>query len=156
MGDRPALVHGDRTRSWGDFDDRAARLAGFLGARGVGPGDRVAISLFNGIEYVESLFAVLKLRAVPVNVNYRYKQAELRHVFHDADVRAMILDPTLAHRVAATPHGMHTFVQMSTVDNPLGATAYEDAIAGPPLARRTRDDDEWLLYTGGTTGPPKG
>jgi fatty-acyl-CoA synthase len=156
MGDRPAIVCGDRTRSWADFDDRAARLAGFLGGRGVGPGDRVAVSLFNGIEYVESLFAILKLRAVPVNVNYRYKETELLHVFHDAGVRAMILDPMLAHRVAATPHGMHTFVQLSTVDNPLGATAYEDAMAGPPLPRLTRDDDEWLLYTGGTTGQPKG
>jgi fatty-acyl-CoA synthase len=156
MGDRPAVVCGDRTRSWRDLDDRAARLAGFLGERGVGVGDRVAVSLFNGIEYVESLFAVLKLRAVPVNVNYRYREAELQHVFHDAGVRAMILDPILAHRVAATPHEIHTFVQLSTADDPLGATAYEDAMAGPPLPRSTRGDDEWLLYTGGTTGQPKG
>ncbi|GAA1027183.1 acyl-CoA synthetase [Virgisporangium ochraceum] len=156
LGDRPALVHGDRIRSWYDFDDRAARLAGFLDGRGVRAGDRVAISLFNGIEYVESLFAILKLRAVPVNVNYRYKETELRHVFQDAGVRAMVLDPMLAHRVAATAHGMHTFVQLSTVDNPLAATAYAEAVSGPPLPRRVRGDDEWLLYTGGTTGQPKG
>jgi fatty-acyl-CoA synthase len=68
---RIALVHGERTRSWAEFDDRSARVAGFLASAGVGPGDRVGIALYNSPEYLETLYGALKLRAVPVNVNYR-------------------------------------------------------------------------------------
>src|SRR5579872_6518130 len=69
---RTAVTHGDRGRTWAELDDRASRLAAFLAGRGIGAQARVAIALYNGIEYLESVFGVLKLRAIPVNVNYRY------------------------------------------------------------------------------------
>ncbi|WP_324274208.1 AMP-binding protein [Blastococcus brunescens] len=98
---RRALVHGDRHRTWREFDDRASRLAGYLAEAGTGPGDRVGIGLYNSPEYLESLLAVLKLRAVPVNVNYRYREAELEQVLELADVRALVVDATLAAKVGA-------------------------------------------------------
>jgi fatty-acyl-CoA synthase len=64
--DRTAVTHGDRSLTWRQLDERASRLAAFLVGRGVGTGTRVAIALYNGIEYLESVFAVLKLRAIPV------------------------------------------------------------------------------------------
>jgi acyl-CoA synthetase (AMP-forming)/AMP-acid ligase II len=82
--DHTVVTHGDRSRTWRQLDERASRLAAFLAARGIGPEARVAIALYNGIEYLESVFAVLKLRAIPVNVNYRYQPEEMRHLFDDA------------------------------------------------------------------------
>jgi 3-oxocholest-4-en-26-oate---CoA ligase len=69
--DRTAVTYGDRNLTWRQLDERASRLAAFLAGRGIGAEDRVAIALYNGTEYLESVFAVLKLRAIPVNVNYR-------------------------------------------------------------------------------------
>ncbi|BCB76652.1 acyl-CoA synthetase [Phytohabitans flavus] len=150
VGQRPAVIHGDQRRTWADLDERAARLAGHLAERGIGTGDRVAIALYNGFEYVESLLAVLKLRAVPVNVNYRYREAELRYLLENAQARAIIFDPSLAERVDAVRQqypGLHTLLPLS---------AYEEAMAHPRLPRQERGDDEWQLYTGGTTGLPRG
>jgi fatty-acyl-CoA synthase len=101
------------------------------------------------------------LRAVPVNVNYRYKESELGYLFRDARVTAMVLDASMADRVARTRtgyDGLRTLVQLSTVDgdDPLGATPFDAAMAHAPQPRQARGDDEWLLYTGGTTGAPKG
>jgi 3-oxocholest-4-en-26-oate---CoA ligase len=97
--DRIAVTHGDRSLTWRELDERASRLAGFLAGRGIGPEARVAIALYNGPEYLESVFAVLKLRAIPVNVNYRYRAAEMRHLFEDAQVAAVIFDASLGARV---------------------------------------------------------
>ena len=90
--DHTAVTHGDRSLTWRQLDDRASRLAAFLVGRGVGAEDRVAIALYNGPEYLESVFAVLKLRAIPVNVNYRYQPEEMLHLFNDAQVAAVIFD----------------------------------------------------------------
>ncbi len=173
--DRTVVSHGERSRTWRELDERAARLAAFLAGRGVSRDDRVAIALYNGVEYLESVFAVLKLRAVPVNVNYRYRPAEMRHVFGDARVSAVIFDASLAERViearVGTPR-VHTLVQVGgAVPSNAGAanrgaastgatdavTSYEQAIdASEPLPRTERGVDHWLMYTGGTTGQPKG
>ncbi|MGY1661830.1 AMP-binding protein [Geodermatophilus sp. SYSU D00705] len=156
---RAVLVHGERAVTWSEFDDRAARLAGFLAGAGVGPGDRVGIALYNSPEYVESLFAVLKLRAVPVNVNYRYLETELEQVLGMVDARALVADATLAGRavtVAARLPGLAAVV-VAGDGAPEGATGYEDALAGPPQPRVPRSpDDQVIVLTGGTTGLPKG
>jgi 3-oxocholest-4-en-26-oate---CoA ligase len=100
--DRIAVTHGDRSRTWQQLDDRASRLAAVLAGHGVSRETRVAIALYNGIEYLESVLAVLKLRATPVNVNYRYQAAELQYLFGDASVEAIIADASAragaAHR----------------------------------------------------------
>jgi fatty-acyl-CoA synthase len=161
--DFTAVTHGNRSRTWRQLDDRASRLAAFLAGRGVGTEDRVAIALYNGIEYLESVFAVLKLRAIPVNVNYRYQPEEMLHLFQDAQVAAVIFDASLGGRVARARAGarmLHTLVQVGGATTaPPGppVSSYERVIeAAEQLPRQERGVDHWLMYTGGTTGQPKG
>ncbi|RBY78210.1 acyl-CoA synthetase [Geodermatophilus sp. TF02-6] len=162
--DRTALVHGERAVTWAQFDDRAARLAGTLAARGVGPGDRVGIALHNSPEYLETLFAALKLRAVPVNVNYRYREAELAQVVDLTDLRALVADATVAGTaaaVAAARPGLRAVVVVGDEGGRSGhegrLVAYEEAVAAAPHPRQPRSpDDRVLMLTGGTTGLPKG
>lgn len=153
--DRVVVTQGERALTWRQLDERASRLAAFLAGRGIGAQDRVAIALYNGPEYLESLFAVLKLRAVPVNINYRYRAEEMLHVFRDANVSAVIFDATLAGRVSeasASAPAVHTLLQAGAAAGP-----YEQAIReSEPLPRAARGVDHWLMYTGGTTGTPKG
>jgi fatty-acyl-CoA synthase len=152
------ITRGDRSLTWQQLDERASRLAGYLAGRGVGAEDRVAIALYNGTEYLESVFAVLKLRAIPVNVNYRYRAEEMLHVFTDAHVAAVIFDASLAGRVAQAQAGapaLHTLLQVGEASG--DAVPYEQAISGStPQPRAPRGVDHWLMYTGGTTGRPKG
>jgi 3-oxocholest-4-en-26-oate---CoA ligase len=155
---RTVITRGDRSLTWQQLDERASRLAGYLAGRGVGAEDRVAIALYNGTEYLESVFAVLKLRAIPVNVNYRYRAGEMLHVFTDAHVAAVIFDASLAGRVAQAQAGapaLHTLLQVGEASG--DAVPYEQAISGStPQPRAPRGVDHWLMYTGGTTGRPKG
>jgi len=157
--ERTVVTHGHRSLTWGQLDERASRLAAFLTGRGVGAETRVAIAAYNGIEYLASVFAVLKLRAVPVNVNYRYQPDEMRHLFEDAQVEAVIFDASLAPRVAQAQAGapaLDTLIQVGGLSE-TPASSYEQVIdAARPLPRAARGDDHWLMYTGGTTGKPKG
>jgi len=157
---RTAVTHGDRARTWAELDERASRLAGFLSGRGIGAESRVAIALYNGIEYLESVFAVLKLRAIPVNVNYRYRPDEMRHVLNDAQVAAIIFDASLGATVAQARGGAPTLRTLVRVgDGPAAAddvSGYDEVIDGSgALPRAQRGVDHWLMYTGGTTGIPK-
>jgi 3-oxocholest-4-en-26-oate---CoA ligase len=157
--ERTVVTHGHRSLTWGQLDERASRLAAFLAGRGVGAETRVAIAAYNGIEYLESVFAVLKLRAVPVNVNYRYQPDEMLHLFDDAQVEAVIFDASLAPRVSqaqASAPALETLIQIGGLSQ-APASSYEQVIdAAAPLPRAQRGDDHWLMYTGGTTGKPKG
>lgn len=162
--DRIAIVHGQRTRTWRELDDRAARLAGYLAGAGIRPQARVGIALHNSPEYIESVFAAFKLRAVPVNVNYRYRRAELEHVLTDAGAQALLYDVAMEDQVAAaalTAPALRVRIRVgerpasATGPDP-AATSYPDALTASPLARGLRGDDHWLMYTGGTTGRPKG
>jgi len=164
--DHTAVTHGDRSVTWRQLDDRSSRLAGFLAGRGIGADARVAIALYNGIEYLESVFAILKLRAIPVNVNYRYQSDEMRHLFDDAQASALIFDASLTERVVAAQAGaqarpptVHTLVRVGDAAAPPGTpvSVYEQVIGGTePLPRAAREVGRWLMYTGGTTGKPKG
>jgi 3-oxocholest-4-en-26-oate---CoA ligase len=157
--DRTAITHGDRSATWRGLDERASRLASYLASQGIGTEDRVAIALYNGIEYVESVFAVLKLRAIPVNVNYRYRAEEMRHLFDDAQVGAAIFDTSVGPRVTEAQHGsarLRALVEVGGADDS-AHPGYEAVIAAAtPLPRTERGVDHWLMYTGGTTGQPKG
>jgi acyl-CoA synthetase (AMP-forming)/AMP-acid ligase II len=178
--DRTAVTRGAVSLTWQQLEERAARLAAFLADRGVGTDDRVAIALYNGPGYIETLFAALKLRAVPVNISYRYQAGEIAHVLADANAAAIVFDPALAPRVAAaagavpslrtlvraesqaagdTPAADDTAHAAVAGPDPTGPAIwqYEDVIAAhPPLPRAVRGVDRWLMYTGGTTGRPKG
>jgi 3-oxocholest-4-en-26-oate---CoA ligase len=163
--DAPALIHGSIRRSWAEFDGRAARLAAGLHELGVGRGSRVAIYLRNRSEYIESYFAALKLRAAPVNVNYRYLDDELVYLLTDAEAEAVIFGASYGKRiekVAARVEGLRVLVQVDDEDHSsepqLDAHSYEGVVATHASQPRIERDptDLGLMYTGGTTGMPKG
>ncbi|MDQ3106431.1 MAG: AMP-binding protein, partial [Actinomycetota bacterium] len=99
VGDREAAVQGGRRLSYRELDDRSRRLATALAARGVGPGDHIGLQLQNSTEYLEGMLAAFLLRAVPVNVNYRYVADELRYLYADADLVALVHEPAFASNV---------------------------------------------------------
>nr|BFE86887.1 hypothetical protein GCM10020093_094880 [Planobispora longispora] len=101
IGDRVAVVCGTDRVTYAELDAHANRLAHHLAAHGVGPGDHVGIQLYNGVEYIAAMMAALKLRAVPINVNYRYVEAELLYLYRDSDIVALLFDVEFDERVAA-------------------------------------------------------
>src|SRR5439155_18969068 len=128
-GDRVAVVHGDVRRSWRDLDARAARLAAVLSSSGVGDGSRVAIALFNGPEYLETVLAVMKARAMQVNVNYRYREGELLDLLAAAGADAIVFDAELEDRVSAIADQLpklKTLVRLGSSPSP--ALDYEQAV----------------------------
>jgi 3-oxocholest-4-en-26-oate---CoA ligase len=160
-GDRLALHNGGVSRTWAEFDDRAARLARALSDAGVDAGSNVALALYNGNEYMEAEFAAFKVRAAPCNVNYRYVEAELRYLITNSEAKAVFFDHALAERFGAVHDdlpGVALWIHVGDGKCPEWASAYEDLIAESlALTRIERDsEDLWILYTGGTTGHPKG
>jgi acyl-CoA synthetase (AMP-forming)/AMP-acid ligase II len=160
--ERRALVQGTRQVSWRELDDRAARLAAGLRDLGLTPGSKVALYLYNSNEYLEASFAAFKLRGVHVNVNYRYLEDELAYLADNADAEVVIFHGLLGDHVAAVRDRCPTLRAMIQVDDGSGlvdgAVGYEELIAGSePMERIPRSgEDLWFLYTGGTTGMPKG
>ncbi len=162
--DRLALVAGERRLSFSDLDARANRLAHHLLDSGLQPGGHVGLYSWNRAEWIESMLACYKARLVPVNVNYRYVADELAYLFDNADLVGLIHErafsplveevspelPLLRHRVVLEDG--------AGFDAP-GAVSYEDALAAADPARGfgpRSADDIYMLYTGGTTGMPKG
>ncbi len=156
-----AVVVGDHEMRWNELEGRAARLAGGLAALGVEAGTRVAQLLFNCTEYIESVFAAFKLRATPVNVNYRYLAAEIAYVLDNAGVEVLVFHGSLADRVGEAQATVPSLRLLLQVDDgsPLlpGARWYHDVVNEAVPAPRTERSGEDLLflYTGGTTGLPK-
>jgi len=162
--DRLALVApgpgGTVRLTFAELDAHASRLAHHLTGAGVGPGDHVGVHLYNGVEYIATVLAALKIRAVPVNVNYRYVEAELSYLYRDAELVALVYDASFEDRVTAAasqaPSLRHRVVCGGTSPR---AVAYTDALAGAPPGRGFAPrsaDDLYIIYTGGTTGMPKG
>jgi fatty-acyl-CoA synthase len=160
--ERPAVVCGPVTRSYGELRDRAARLASHLWGLGVRPGGKVAIDLVNRPEYLETFWAALFLGAVPVNVNYRYGAKEIEYLLDDADAKVVVTEAAyLADvRKAARRLGTRLGKRFRPTVLEVGAE-YERALGaaspdGEWTARPPSGDDLIFLYTGGTTGMPKG
>ncbi|WP_326820307.1 acyl-CoA synthetase [Streptosporangium sp. NBC_01756] len=162
IGDRTAVVCGGSSRTYAELDADANRLAHFLRSRGVRAGQHVGIHLYNGVEYVVGLLATLKIRAVPVNVNYRYIEAELLYLYQDSDIVALLFDVEFDGRVAAVASQAPELRHLIAVGGTSGieaAVPYEEALAGQPETRgfpERSGDDVYIIYTGGTTGMPKG
>jgi 3-oxocholest-4-en-26-oate---CoA ligase len=162
----PAIVQGSRTVTWRQFDDRSARLAAFLASQGIGNGHQVGMYLYNCAEYLETQYAAFKNRFCAVNVNYRYLDDELVYLLDNADCRALVFHGGLAERVARIKDRLPLLTVLVQVDDPLapeaslveGAVRYEDCLlAYEPAPRIPRElSDLYMLYTGGTTGMPKG
>jgi acyl-CoA synthetase (AMP-forming)/AMP-acid ligase II len=167
--DRLAVVCGDRRSTYAELDARANRLAHHLAQQGVEPGQHVGVYATNAMETVESLLAIYKIRAVAVNVNYRYTENELRYVVDNADAVALIhqraLSPRVANVLPDLPKVRHVVVAEDGSDpddgvaEGYGAVRYEEALAAQSPERDFPERDPgdlYLLYTGGTTGRPKG
>ena len=158
VGDLPALAFDGGRTSWERFEDRAARLAGFLTDHGLGPDAKVALYCYNGPEYSEAQFGAFKARAVPANVNYRYLGKELAYVLDNADAQAVFFDHTLAERVDEVRDAcpmLRVAVQVGGEEIPDWAVGYEEALTAGRMPTVDRSgDDLWFLYTGGTTGNP--
>ncbi len=177
--DRIAVACGDRLMTYRELDERSSRLAHHLAGLGVGKDDHVGLYARNSVEAVETLLAAYKLRARAVNINYRYVESELRYMFADADLVALVYDRPFAPLVSAVlpgAPGVRGSVVIGdagggSVGRPPGqrsadgsgtpppGTPFEEALAGASPARDfgpRSGDDIYLLYTGGTTGYPKG
>lgn len=169
------LVAGDVRLTYAELDARADRAARLLRGAGVAPGDHVGLYAMNRAEWVEVMLAVLKLRAVPVNVNFRYVAAELRYLLDDADLVSVVVErrylPILTEVLPDVP-GVRSVVVLED-GTPAGeggaGTAAETRPAGYTLFGYEREpvdtapvriprsgDDQFIIYTGGTTGMPKG
>ena len=168
--DKPALKVEHRTVTYAELEAEANRLAHFLASRGVGVGDHVGVFAKNSVEHVVALLAIFKIRAVAINVNYRYVEGELDYLFDNADLVALVHERPYAPLVDACVRkrpGMHTVVVMtdpSDPDNDADTTAYDGVLWADALAGRSAErdfgerspDDLYIVYTGGTTGYPKG
>jgi 3-oxocholest-4-en-26-oate---CoA ligase len=176
--EREALVWRDRRLTYADLTDRSRRLATYLRQAGLGvrrerPAlanyesgqDHVGLYLLNGNEYLEGMLGAFKARCAPVNVNYRYVADELCYLLDDAGVRGLIYHAAFAPMLSDVRHNLPGLRVLLQVDDgsgePLlpGAVGYEEALASVPAGLPDvghSPDDLYVLYTGGTTGMPKG
>ena len=174
FAERTAVACGDRQVTYRELEERSNRLAHHLAGLGVGPGDHVGLYARNSVEAIETLIASCKLRAAAVNINYRYVENELQYMFADSDLTALVYDrrlaPVVAGAASAAP-GLRGLVEIDDGSDatPAGqaaqamqaaqATGYAAALAAASPERdfpARSGDDVYIIYTGGTTGYPKG
>jgi acyl-CoA synthetase (AMP-forming)/AMP-acid ligase II len=163
--DAPAAIHGGEVRTWRAFDQRANGIANTLLAAGAQHQDKVAQYMHNCPEYMESMFGLFTVSLVPVNTNYRYTEDELTYLWDNSDSVAVIFHATYTERCAAVRSRVPNVKTWIWVDDgthpcPDWAVSYESAansnISQPAPAWQRSGDDLYFLYTGGTTGMPKG
>ncbi|HTT87151.1 MAG TPA: acyl-CoA synthetase [Acidimicrobiales bacterium] len=176
--DRECIVWGDRRLTYADVTERSRRLASFLHRHGFGVHteraalaghqsgqDHLGLYLYNGNEYIEGMLGAYKARVAPFNVNYRYVEEELRYLLGDAQARGLVYHATFApllERVLPELRELELLIQVADESGEEmlpGAVDYEAALASappelPPV--EPSPDDLYILYTGGTTGMPKG
>lgn len=166
MPDRVAIISGDRKLTYAELEEQSNRLGHYLQSQGVGPGDKVGLYCRNGIEIVIALTAIVKIRAISVNVNYRYVEAELHYLFENSDMAALVHERRYSDKVAnvlpSTPNVKTAIVVEDGADGSFdsyGGVPFADALAQGSPERDFEErspDDIFLIYTGGTTGFPKG
>ncbi|WP_435768598.1 acyl-CoA synthetase [Nocardioides sp. SYSU DS0651] len=168
--EKPAVQVGERTITYAELEREANKLAHFLQARGIGAGDHVGLYAKNSIEHVIALIAILKVRAVAINVNYRYVTGELEYLFDNADLAGLVHDRVYAPLVAEVAPKFDRLQTLVALPDPLepddasdlsafGGVTLEEAVSGQSDARdfgERSPDDLHIIYTGGTTGFPKG
>lgn len=161
-GAAPACTQGSITRSWSEFDTRSNQLARGLMERGIQPNDKICFFLFNSAAYLELLAACFKARFVHVNANYRYTSAELEYVLENSDSVVLVYDERLSDIVEALPSSLRDQLLLiyvggaSSVRNSISFEETLDAQLDASLGIERSPDDLIFVYTGGTTGMPKG
>lgn len=163
---KEALVCEDTRLTFAELDARANRVAHVLKKHGIGPGDHVGAYLYNGPEFLEIVLGALKIRAVPININYRYVADELTYMIDNADLKALFFQNELSTIAGESARKFPALKALFAVHDgshagleSVGATAYEAALADAPATRdfaQRSGDDLYIVYTGGTTGMPKG
>jgi len=165
--DREAVVCGSKRATYKHFDEISNQFARYLISIGLGKGDHIGIYAYNSIEWIEAMIACYKIGAVPININYRYVEDELLYIFADADVKAVVYDVDFSdniNRIRSRLPLLHHFIYLDNYhekDNyptVAGAMDYVEACkttAAVNFPSRSADD-HYVLYTGGTTGMPKG
>ena len=164
--DSPAQIQGERHITWSEFDRRADGLAKYLLDHGAEHQDKVALYLYNSPEYLEGCFGAFKAGLVPLNTNYRYLDDELLYLWENADATTVVFHGTFAERIEAIRSRLPKVVNWLWVDDgteacPTWATPYEEAVGTASGGRvhgpwGRSGDDILMIYTGGTTGMPKG
>ncbi|MDQ1468444.1 MAG: 3-oxocholest-4-en-26-oate---CoA ligase, partial [Actinomycetota bacterium] len=165
--DRVAIIDKRREITYRELDERATRFAHALQAAGIQAGDHVGVLATNCIEWVEAMYGIYKIRARVVNVNFRYVEEEMRYLFDNSDLVALVYQreygPIVAAARDAQPKLQHFYRiewdGSDADDSQLDPIEFEAAIASGSPERdfgERSDDDVYLLYTGGTTGMPKG
>ncbi|HEX2816670.1 MAG TPA: AMP-binding protein [Phenylobacterium sp.] len=165
--DHPAFIQGDRVLTWSQFDARADALAAHMIDAGLDRQAKVAAFLYNGPEYLESYYAAFKAGFAPVNTNYRYGPEELFYLFDNADAQAVVFHSGFAEvleTIRGRLTGVKAWIAVAEPGHPVPAWAsdYDAIVAKLPDQRPVTapwgrsSDDLLLLYTGGTTGMPKG
>lgn len=166
-GERPCLIHGERAINWGEFTRRSNNLARNLSGDGVVAGDKVAFYMRNSHAYTETLAGCFKARLTHVNVNYRYVDDELWYILDNSDAKVVVFDREFASHILALRDRLPEvvrWIEVGGLDTPGNAEVpfaedYEAIAAagnGAPLGIERSPDDLLFLYTGGTTGMPKG
>ena len=164
--EREALICEDKRLTYAELDQRANRLAHALTEAGVKKGDHIGLYMYNGTEYMEGVLAAFKIRAVAININFRYVAEELYYLFDNADLVGIIHHREFGPRIAAIAERLPALTTFFAVEDGSGADCsaigslnYEEELADasperdfPPRSA----DDVYILYTGGTTGMPKG
>jgi acyl-CoA synthetase (AMP-forming)/AMP-acid ligase II len=158
--DRQAVVQGDVSVSWGDFTQRTNRLARAFRNAGLEPGDRVGFLLRNKPSYVEGFIACLKARLSPANINYRYTADEVAYILRNSGARAVIFQREFARDIALLQETLPEVLLWICVDSDHPRAERFETLAtrgdASPLSIERSPDDAFLMYTGGTTGRPKG
>ena len=163
VGDNIALINGDNELSWSQLDVKAAKIATILEEYGLKSDSKVGIYLHNSNEYLEAQYGVFKIEGVPINVNYRYKENELIYLLDNADAEAVFFQGCYSERIKAIKDQLpkiKVYIQIDDGTEPLmeGAIDYEGSISSSKEQKRFDRTEEniYMLYTGGTTGMPKG
>ena len=168
FGDDPALMHGERKFTWTEFVEQAQRFATYLASLGVGPGDTVGLLLYNSPEYLIAQFGAFLRRAVPVNINFRYLDDELAYLCNDSGAKVVVSHASLTDRLQRIRPRVPTVRSVVSVQDstPPGLpltpgpwiTTWTECQRAYDLAAILpgSEDDVYMLYTGGTTGMPKG
>ena len=164
--DRLAVVEDDRRLTYAGLEAEANRWSHALSSRGVGPGDHVAVHLRNGVDCLALFLGILKIRAVPVSINYRYGGSELRYLYDYSDACALVFHREFTPLVTGAVEGLEGLQHLIVVDDgsgagplPAGAVDSREVLEEASSERvevERSADDLFLVFTGGTTGKPKG